>query len=230
MVVADRPLDVLPMRTGSALVLRLRPAIDLTRDQFFRFCQLNPEARIERMADGDIAIMASTGGETSARNLRLSAQVGVWAEEDGSGVAFDSSAGFELPDGSVRSPDVAWVPRTRLARLTAEEKRRFLPLCPDFVIELSSPSDSVTTVQRKMEEYRANGTRLGWLTILHRRVAVYRPDGSVVWHEQPASGASRLRSALDAICPHGRESTVTRGIQRLPIGNPHPQRAPRSGR
>ena len=174
MVVADRPLDVLPMQTGWALVLRLRPAIDLTREQFFHFCQLNPEVRIERMADGDIATMALTGGETSARNLRLSAQVGAWADADGSGVAFDSSAGFELPDGSVRSPDVAWVRRARLARLTAEEKRRFLPVCPDFVIELSSPSDSVT--------------RLGWLIDPdHRRVAVYRPDGSVVWHEQPAT-------------------------------------------
>ena len=174
MVVADRPLDVLPMQTGWALVLRLRPAIDLTREQFFHFCQLNPEVRIERMADGDIATMAPTGGETSARNLRLSAQVGAWADADGSGVAFDSSAGFELPDGSVRSPDVAWVRRARLARLTAEEKRRFLPVCPDFVIELSSPSDSVT--------------RLGWLIDPdHRRVAVYRPDGSVVWHEQPAT-------------------------------------------
>ena len=187
MVVADRPLDVLPMQTGWALVLRLRPAIDLTREQFFHFCQLNPEVRIERMADGDIATMALTGGETSARNLRLSAQVGAWADADGSGVAFDSSAGFELPDGSVRSPDVAWVRRARLARLTAEEKRRFLPVCPDFVIELSSPSDSVT--------------RLGWLIDPdHRRVAVYRPDGSVVWHEQPATIAgdpvlSRLRSA-----------------------------------
>ena len=162
------------MRTGEALVLRLRPAIHLTREQFFHFCQLNPEVRIERMADGDIAIVAPTGGETSARNLRLSAQVGMWTDADGSGVAFDSSAGFELPDGSVRSPDVAWVRRARLARLTAEEKRRFLPLCPDFVIELSSPSDSVT--------------RLGWLIDPdHRRVAVYRPNGSVVWHEQPST-------------------------------------------
>ena len=188
MVVADRPLDVLPMQTGWALVLRLRPAIDLTREQFFHFCQLNPEVRIERMADGDIATMAPTGGETSARNLRLSAQAGAWADADGSGVAFDSSAGFELPDGSVRSPDVAWVRRACLARLTAEEKRRFLPVCPDFVIELSSPSDHLIMVQRKMEEYRANGTRLGWLIDPdHRRVAVYRPDGSVVWHEQPAT-------------------------------------------
>ena len=176
------------MRTGGALVLRLRPAIHLTREQFFHFCQLNPEVRIERMADGAIVIMAPTGGETSARNLRLSAQVGMWTDADGSGVAFDSSAGFELPDGSVRSPDVAWVRRARLARLTAEEKRRFLPVCPDFVIELSSPSDSVTMVQRKMEECRANGNRLGWLIDPdHRRVAVYRPDGSVVWHEQPST-------------------------------------------
>ena len=121
MVVADRPLDVLPMRTGSALVLRLRPAIDLTRDQFFRFCQLNPEARIERMADGDIAIMASTGGETSARNLRLSAQVGAWADADGSGVAFDSSAGFELPTAPYGRP--TWHGYGVPARLGSRRKR-----------------------------------------------------------------------------------------------------------
>lgn len=187
MVVADRPPDVLPAPAGAALVLRLRPAVDLTGEQFFHFCQLNPELRIERMAEGDIAIMAPAGGETSARNLRLSAQVAVWADADGSGVAFDSSGGFELPDGSVRSPDIAWVRRVRLARLTPDQKRRFLPLCPDFVMELRSPSDPLTAVQRKMEAYRANGVRLGWLIDpAHRRVAVYRPAEGVRWHDQPA--------------------------------------------
>lgn len=188
MVVAERQQpDVLPASAG-ALVLRLRPAVDLTRKQFFQFCQLNPEVRIERLAEGDIAIMAPAGGETSARNLGLGAQVWGWADADGSGVAFDSSVGFELPDGSVRSPDVAWVRRERLARLTADQKRRFLPLCPDFVIELCSPSDPLAAVQRKMEAYRANGVRLGWLIDPERRrVAVYRPDGSVTWHEQPAT-------------------------------------------
>lgn len=188
MVAADRQPDVLPARAGAALMLRLRPAVDLTREQFFHFCQLNPELRIERLAEGDLAIMAPAGGETSARNLRLGAQVAAWADADGSGVAFDSSAGFELPDGSIRSPDVAWVRRDRLALLTPDQKRRFLPLCPDFVLELCSPSDPSTAVQRKMEAYRANGVPLGWLIDPeHRRVAVYRPDAGVRWHEQPAT-------------------------------------------
>ena len=106
--------------------------------------------------------------------MRVGAQVARWAAEDGSGVVFDSSTGFELPNGAVRSPDVAWVANARLARLSAEEKRGFLPLCPDFVIELCSPTDSVAEVQQKMEEYRANGARLGWLLDPdRRRVAVY---------------------------------------------------------
>ena len=187
-VVAEWQPDVLPAAAGTGLILRLRPAVDLTREQFFQFCQLNPEVRIERLAEGDVAIMPPAGGETSARNLRLGAQVAEWADADGSGVAFDSSAGFELPDGSVRSPDAAWVRRDRLARLTAGQKRRFLPLCPDFVIELCSPSDPVAAVQRKMEAYRANGVRLGWLIDPdRRRVAVYHSDGGVAWHDRPAT-------------------------------------------
>ena len=188
MVVVDRQFDVAPVPAPAALLLRLRPAIDMTREQFFRFCQLNAELRIERTADGDIAVMPPAGGETSARNLRLSAQVGRWTDADGTGVAFDSSVGFELPNGAVRSPDVAWVQCARLAGLTAEQKRRFLPLCPDFVIELCSPSDSVAAIQRKMEEYQANGARLGWLIDPdRRRVAIYHAAGGVEWRDQPAS-------------------------------------------
>ena len=188
MVAVDPQTAVRPRRTDSALVLRLQPAIDLTREQFFHFCQLNSEVRIELTADGEIAIMPPTGGETGARNMRVGAQVARWADEDGSGVVFDSSTGFELPNGAVRSPDVAWVANARLARLSAEEKRRFLPLCPDFVIELCSPTDSVAEVQQKMEEYRANGARLGWLFDPdRRRVAVYYADGRVEWLERPIS-------------------------------------------
>ena len=188
MVAFDPQTAVRPRRTDSALVLRLQPAIDLTREQFFHFCQLNSEVRIELTADGEIAIMPPTGGETGARNMRVGAQVARWADEDGSGVVFDPSTGFELPNGAVRSPDVAWVANARLARLSAEEKRRFLPLCPDFVIELCSPTDSVAKVQQKMAEYRANGARLGWLLDPdRRRVAVYYADDRVEWLERPIS-------------------------------------------
>ena len=157
----------------------MQPAIDMSREQFFEFCQLNRDVRIERNAEGSIAVMAPTGGETGARGVLLLAALYRWAEEDGTGVAFDSSTGFELPDGAVRSPDAAWVLRTRLARLPAEDKVGFLPLCPDFVIELLSPSDSRAALQRKMEEYRANGARLGWLIDPARRqLTIYRADGS----------------------------------------------------
>lgn len=161
-----------------ALELHVQPGIDMSREQFLRFCQLNRDVRIERNAAGSIAVMAPTGGETGARSGRLFAAVFRWAEDDGSGVAFDSSTGFELPNGAVRSPDVAWVLRARLTRLSAEARQGFLPLCPDFVIELVSPSDSRAVLQKKMAEYRDNGVRLGWLIDPGRRqAAIYRPGG-----------------------------------------------------
>ncbi len=162
------------------------PAIDMSREQFFQFCQMNRDVRIERNAEGSIAVMTPTGGETGARNGFLVAALYRWAEQNGTGVAFDSSTGFELPNGAVRSPDAAWVLRKRLARLSPEDKERFLPLCPDFVIELISPSDSRAAVQRKMEEYRANGAHLGWLIDPARRqVAIYRADGSLEQRAEP---------------------------------------------
>ena len=156
----------------------MQPVIDMSREQFLRFCQLNRDVRIERNAEGSIAVMAPTGGETGARSGRLFAAVFRWAEGDDSGVVFDSSTDFELPDGAVRSPDVAWVRRTRLAQLPAEDRQGFLPLCPDFVVELVSPSDSRGVLRRKMEEYRDNGVRLGWLLDPGRRqVVIHRSGG-----------------------------------------------------
>ena len=144
-------------RMPASLALRLQPAIELTREQFFRFCQLNRDVRIERDAEGGIAVTSPTGGETGARCGRLLAAVLLWADDDGSGVAFDSSTGFELPDGAVRSPDTAWVRRVRLARIAPEDRRGFLPLCPDFVVELLSPSDS--RPRRRTEDGRIPGER-----------------------------------------------------------------------
>ena len=174
-------MAIVDQRSGRpALELRMPPAIDMSREQFFQFCQLNRDVRIERNAEGGIAVMAPTGGETGARSVLLVAALHRWAEPDGAGVAFDSSTGFELPNGAVRSPDAAWVLRSRLAQLSAEDKAGFLPLCPDFVIELLSPSDSRAALRRKMQEYRANGARLGWLIDPPRRqVTVYRADGSL---------------------------------------------------
>ncbi|MFQ5855084.1 MAG: Uma2 family endonuclease [Anaerolineae bacterium] len=179
-------IDVQSQIERRPLVLQLQPAIDMTHEQFFEFCQLNRDLRIERTAEGEIVIMAPAGGETSARNTKLTSQVDRWAEEDGSGVVFDSSGGFDLPSGATRAPDVAWVKRSRLTTLAPEEKQRFLPLCPDFVIELRSPSDSLSTVQDKMEEYLANGAKLGWLIDpAGRRVYVYRPGADVERLDNP---------------------------------------------
>ena len=181
-------MAIVDQRSGrSALELHMQPAIDMSREQFFEFCQLNRDVRIERNAEGSIAVMAPTGGETGARSGLLLVALSRWAREDGTGVAFDSSTGFELPNGAVRSPDAAWVLRGRLSRLPAEDKERFLPLCPDFVIELLSPSDSRTALQGKMEEYRANGARLGWLVDPARRqVTIYRAGGSPEQRAEPA--------------------------------------------
>ncbi len=162
------------------VVVRTRPAADLTADEFFDLCQLNTDLRFERTAQGDILIMPPTGGVTSARNSRLVQQLVQWADRDGTGVVFDSSGGFNLPDGATRAPDVAWVRRSRLAALSAQQKEKFLPLCPDFVIELCSPSEPVKNAQAKMDEYIANGAQLGWLIDpAERRVYVYRPGTPV---------------------------------------------------
>ncbi len=177
------------------VVLHTRPALDIDEQQFFEFCRLNEDWRIERAAEGDLEIMPPTGGETGSRNLNLALQLGAWAGRDGSGVAFDSSTGFTLPNGAVRSPDIAWVRRERLADLNPEQKQRFLPLCPDFVIELRSPSDQLAPIEAKMREYVENGARLGWLIDpVERKVHVYGPADRVEISDKPdsVSGGSIL--------------------------------------
>jgi Uma2 family endonuclease len=166
--------------TERPLVLRLRPVLDLSEDQFFRLCQLNRDLRIERNAAGELLIMSPTGGGTGRRNLRVSVRLGSWAERDGTGDAFDSSTGFRLPNGAVRSPDAAWMTHSRLAEIPPEEIEKFIPACPDFVLELRSPGDNLRDVQGKMREYIQNGARLGWLLDpAARRVYVYRPGAPV---------------------------------------------------
>jgi Uma2 family endonuclease len=169
------------------VLIHLSPAIQLTDEQFFEFCQINRELRIERTAEGDVLIMPPAGGETGKRNADLIIAVGTWAKRDGSGVVFDSSTGFILPNGAVRSPDAAWVKRSRLAALTPEQKKKFLPMCPDFVIEIRSPTDHLATVKAKMREYLENGAQLGWLIDgEQRRVSVYRPHGEVECVDNPS--------------------------------------------
>jgi len=168
------------------LVVRFRPAIELSEDQFFALCQINGELRIERNAQGELLIMPPAGSETGERNMKVAVRVGSWAERDGTGVAFDSSAGFTLPNGAVRAPDAAWIVRERWAQIPPKQRRQFAPICPDFVLELRSPSDTLRDLQAKMSEYLANGARLGWLLDPPtRRVYVYRPGAPIERLDDP---------------------------------------------
>ena len=168
---------VVPQIEIHPVVLRLKPVITLTDDQLFELCQLNADWRIEYTAQGELIVMPPTGGETGSQNAEITFQLRWWARGDQTGVASDSSTGFKLPNGATRSPDAAWVRRSRLTGLTREQKQKFLPLCPDFVIELRSPTDNLQAVLDKMQEYMDNGAQLGWLLDpLTRRVHVYLPQ------------------------------------------------------
>ena len=162
--------------------------IDLTDEQFFQVCQNNRDLRFERTAAGELLIMPPTGGETSKRNFEIVVQLGIWNKKHNLGVGFDSSGGFILPNGAARSPDAAWVLQERWEALTQQQRQKFLPLCPDFVVELCSPSDSVKQTQAKMQEYIDNGARLGWLIDTKaRQVEIYRLNQDVEILEQPAT-------------------------------------------
>ena len=170
------------------VVLKLQPVINLTDEQLFQLCQLNGDWRIEYTAQGELIVMPPTGGETGSQNAEITFQVQSWTRSDQTGVAFDSSTGFKLPNGAIRSPDAAWARRSRLAVLTREEKQKFLPLCPDFVIELRSPTDNLRAAQDKMQEYLDNGAQLGWLIDpLTRRVHVYQPQRQPLILEAPST-------------------------------------------
>ena len=159
----------------NALTISLDSVLDISDEQFFQICQKNSDLRFERNAQGDITIMAPAGSETGMRNSDLNADIVIWNRRKKLGVTFDSSAGFKLPNGADRSPDSSWILKERWEALTPEQRSRFAPICPDFVMELMSPSDSLKTTQAKMQEYQENGARLGWLiNRKDRQVEVYR--------------------------------------------------------
>ena len=174
--------------TMNALTVNLDSVIKMTDEQFFQLCQNNRELRFERNANGELIIMPPTGGETGNRNGRLNQQLFNWTDADGTGIAFDSSTCFKLPNGADRSPDASWIKLERWDALTDEEKQKFPPICPDFVIELLSPSDSLKTTQEKMKEYIDNGVRLGILiNRKSRQVEIYRPGKEVEVLNSPAT-------------------------------------------
>jgi Uma2 family endonuclease len=158
------------------LVVRMHPVVNLTDDQFFEFCQINRDLRIERTATGELLIMPPTGSETGGSNFELAVQLGNWTEQDGTGMGFDSSTGFTLPNGATVSPDISWVKLERWNALQKEQRIKFAPISPDFVVELRSSSDTLKDLQEKMQQYIDNGVRLGWLIDRkRRRVYIYRP-------------------------------------------------------
>ena len=178
---------VLPEMEQVPLILHLRPVIEITDEQLFDLCQINENLWIERTAEGDLVIMPPEGWETGHRSITLGTMLTQWAWQDGTGVTCGSSTGFLLPNGAMRAPDAAWVLRSRLTPLTAEQKQKFLPLCPDFVVEIRSPSDRLSIVQAKMQEYLDNGAQLGWLIDPASRVIyMYRPTHPVERLENPA--------------------------------------------
>jgi Uma2 family endonuclease len=187
----------LAISEAKPLVLDFAPLLrKLSDDDFFEFCQANRDWRFERTREGEVIIMPPTGGETGGRNFELTGEFRSWVKRDGTGKGFDSSTGFKLPNGADRSPDVAWVKLERWHALTDEQRRKFPPLCPDFVVELRSATDSLDKLKDKMQEYLDNGAQLGWLIDpQERKVYIYRPQTSVECLDNPehVSGEPLLR-------------------------------------
>ena len=149
-------------------------------EQFFELCQANRDLRIERNAKGEIIFMPPTGTETGNRNFRVIQQLANWTDADGTGIGFDSSTGFTLPNGAKRSPDASWIQLSRWQSLTCEQQIKFAPICPDFVVELRSASDRLSDLQEKMAEYIQNGSGLGWLIDrTNKKVYIYRSQSQV---------------------------------------------------
>ncbi len=175
-----------PLTPGPLVVYLGDMLRKITDSEFFGFCQLNRRLRIERTSNGEIVIMPPAGSDSGRTNFTLTVLFGNWVAEDGTGIGFNSSTGFTLPNGAVRSPDAAWVERARWDALTRDQRQEFAPLCPDFVVELRSPADSLRTLQAKMREYIDNGARLGWLIDpIEKKVHVYRPAAETACLDKP---------------------------------------------
>lgn len=170
--------------------------LDMTEEDFLRFCQANQDVRIERDQFGNISIMPPTGFETGNLNVELTTDLNIWNREHRLGLVGESSTGYKLPNTATRAPDASWVSNEQLEGISPEQRKKFLPVCPDFVIELCSPSDDLSKVKAKMTEYIENGCRLGWLIDSeNEQVFIYRADGSVSVvksFDEPLSGENVL--------------------------------------
>lgn len=174
---------------GNLMTLRFGPRARLTDKLFAAIAAENDELRLERTATGDLEIMSPAASGASNKNFLLSIRFGRWTENEGRGlgVGFDSSAGFTLPNGAIRSPDASWIAQERWETVTSEPASAFLHICPDFVVELRSSSDRIRKLREKMREYMTQGARLGWLIDpLTGNVEIYRPGQPVERLLRPA--------------------------------------------
>jgi Uma2 family endonuclease len=172
----------------SALTLQLPPNLKFTDEEFEQVVFFNKELRLELTQYGELVIMSPTGGETGNRNFEIYIDLGIWNRQNNLGKAFDSSTGFKLPNGATRSPDASWIKIERWNALTSSQRKKFLPLCPDFAVELVSESDDLEDTQAKMQEYIENGLRLGWLiNPKNKQVEIYRPLVKVEVLQSPSS-------------------------------------------
>ncbi len=171
------------------MILQMPPSLKMTEEQFFEFCQVNRDLPIETNKFGEVLIMSPAGSETGNREFNICLQLGLWSEEDGTGLAFSSSTGFTISTGAKKSPDTSLIKLERWNSLSLEEQQKFAPICPDFVVELMSPSDNLKTLQAKMTEYMAEpGVKLGWLIDRKgRKVYIYRPGMPTECLENPES-------------------------------------------
>lgn len=179
---------IISLPEGTAeMVIRLGPPRQrLTDEEFEQFCAQHRELRIEMTSEGEVIVMLPVTSEGGRRNFNLTGRFAAWVKADGTGIGFDSSAGFTFPNGAKRSPDVSWIRRDRWDALSDQQKDEFAPICPDFVVELRSKSDRLPTLQEKMEEYLVNGAQLGWLIDpLEQKVHIYRPQVTVTILDNP---------------------------------------------
>ncbi len=169
-------------------IVNLEPAIALTTEQFWQLCIANPELRLEHSAAGELIVRPLFGGITSNRNAHLICELYNWADANATGIAFGSSTGFTLPNGATRSPSAAWLRQERWDALTSDQRERFVPFCPDFVVELLSQSEDLKMTQAKMQEYIDNGARLGWLINREsKQIQIYQPNQTVEILDTPQS-------------------------------------------
>lgn len=174
--------SILPVNIPATIQLIVTP------EQFIEIAIANRDLKLERTATGELIVMPPTGSDTGAKNSDINGQLWFWNHQTKLGKTFDSSTGFHLPNGADRSPDAAWIRQERWQQLTPEQQASFAPICPDFVIELRSKTDSLKTLQEKMEEYIENGVRLGWLIDRkHQTVSIYRQNQNIETLEQPSS-------------------------------------------